>query len=141
MTLLSKKDPGTKYWTVVNISTSLPPVDLSAVDPPRMSPAPGREGRDPGKRLRSNSGSGSDSDVELRARRGRSRSVRSKVCSVDVSSYQPGGQVQEHEAGSALQPPASQAQISKMLEFHNESISSPVFKKIQHTNLRMNPMI
>ena len=106
-----------------------------------MSPAPGREGRDQGKRMRSNSGSGSDSDVELGARKGRSRSVMAKACNVDASNHEPVGQVVEQAVSPALQDPDSPAPVRKVSELQNESLSSPVFKRIQATNLRMNPLI
>ena len=34
-----------KYWTALTITTPLPAIDLAAVAQPRMSPAPGRNGR------------------------------------------------------------------------------------------------
>ena len=64
--VLYKKEPGTRVWSVVNIRKPLPPIDMCAVENPKMSPAPGRTGRQALKRQKSRgSGFGSDTDSRI----------------------------------------------------------------------------
>ena len=143
--LLYKKDPGTKYWTAVNTSTALPAVDLSAVAQPRMSPAPGRQGRESSKRERSGSPE-SDSNPSQRV-----RSIRPRAGSGELDD-QGLLQDQEQEVRTLQDPgkviheesycPASPAPIKKNLQQTTTSdLQSPIFKRVQSSALRMNPLL
>ena len=150
--VLHKKAPGTRHWSVFNVCTPLPHVDMCAVETPRMSPAPGRQGRDT-KRLRPN-GSGSDSDAdnsELSRRRVRSKSVRDIDNGVPVPSLAPEDQLQV-PAGAAPQDPgkviaeesycpSSPAPVKKPQTLPASSLESPIFKKAQSSSFRMNPLV
>ena len=149
--VLYKKAPGTRHWSVVNISKPLPPVDMCAVGSTHMSPAPGRQGRDTVKRGRP-SGSGSDSDAESRGANG--RSVRSKAGSDSDSSVHhvvPGDQVQVDAAPAAHDPgrvmteesycPSSPAPVKKTNQVTVSSVESPIFKKSKSSSYRMNPLV
>ena len=148
--VLHKKAPGTRHWSVFNICKPLPPVDMCAVETPRMSPAPGRHGRDT-KRPRPY-GSGSDSDAdssELSRRRVRSRSDRD--IDSGVPSLAPEEQLQVPAGAAAQDPgkviaeesycPSSPAPVMKSHALPATSLESPIFKKAQSSSFRMNPLV
>ena len=145
--MLHKKAPGTKYWTVVSPPSLLPAVDLTAVANPQMSPAPGREGREAGKRSRS---SGSDSHTG----RDRGRSVRSRFGSQDEPEQggdggqgqgAVGGAVALSDPGSFIHEesycPTSPAPVkSRQNLLSQPQQESPIFKKVHSSAPRMNPL-
>ena len=148
--MLHKKEPGTKFWTVVISPSLLPAVDLSAVANPRMSPAPGRQERESGKRSRSTgSETGSSSGRE------RSRSVRSRLGSQDEAEHGTDGgqgQVEVVEAIALSDPgsfiheesycPRTPAPVkSRENIFSQPQQASPIFKKVQSSAPRMNPLL
>ena len=141
--VLFRKDHGAQA-----LPTSLPAVDLAAVSQPRMSPAPGRNSRQTGKRSRADS-SGSDGDLNLRGSRDRSRSVRSKSESLQNDSTLPQADQGHNQAlqdpGKVIHDesycPASPAPVKKTLEHPCTSVQSPIFNKVPPSSLRMNPLI
>ena len=145
--VLHRKAPGTKYWTALTINTALPAVDLAAVVQPRMSPAPGRQAREAGKRTRSDS-SGPDSPTDLKSNRSRSRSVRSRSESVQINPQPPA----DSDKGQAVQDPgkviheesycpSSPAPVKNPLIKPSVDSSSPIFKKAVSLSQGMNPFI
>ena len=149
--VLYRKDPGTKYWTALTITTVLPAVDLAAVVQPRMSPAPGRQARETSKRTRSDS-YGSDSATSPKIDRSRSRSVRSRSESAQNNSHpQPPAAAESQQAQAVQDPgkviheesycPSSPAPVKKALNKTSIESSSPIFKKSALLSKGINPFI
>ena len=140
--VLYKKEPGTRYWSVVNIGEPLPPVDMGAVENPKLSPAPGRAGRQALKRQRSR-GSGSDSD----SRRVKSRGGKTAAGDDGHVDQDDQGQVQDigTDKGRVIAEesycPASPAPVKKTQAFTTTAMDSPIFKKSQSSPFRMNPLV
>ena len=140
--ILHKKPPGTRHWTVADIGTPLPPVDMCAVSTPHMSPAPGRQGRD--KRQRP-SGSGSDSDSSL----SQSRRVRARPDSITDTAVQqvpgPHAQVPVQDRGRVVNEesycPSSPAPVKKHPGLSDDKLESPIFKKSTPSTIRINPLV
>ena len=149
--ILYRKGPGAKYWTALTITTPLPAIDLAAVAQPRMSPAPGRNGRESGKRSRPDS-SGSDSDPDLKGNKNGRRIVRSRSESIQ-NDFELANQVEGDAVhGQAVQDPgqviheesycpASPAPVKKPFHQLCTDVPSPIFKKVPSSSLRMNPLI
>ena len=149
--VLYRKEAGARYWTTVTLTTPLPAVDLAAVAQPRMSPAPGRNGREHGKRSRPDS-SESDSDPDLKGNKNGGRSVRSRSESRQNGHDQPhpveGDEVHDQvvqDPGQVIHEesycPASPAPVKKSLQQHCLSVPSPIFKKVPPASMRMNPLL
>ena len=127
---MHKKPPGTRHWTVVDIGTPLPPVDMCAVSAPHMSPAPGRQGRE--KRQRP-SGSGSDSDSSV----SQSRRLRARPSSITDTGVQqvpgPHAQVPVQDLGRVVNEesycPSSPALVKKHPGLSDDKLESSIFRK------------
>ena len=136
--VLYKKLPGTRYWSIVTDLPPLPPVDLCAVGPRRLSPAPGRQAKDPLKRQRS-SGNSSDSDSGTSQRNVRPRDelVEDVPGSPVVKPAPDLGRV----TGEESYCPASPAPVKTHPALPDHLGESPVFKKATPTSFRMNPLV
>ena len=124
--ILHKKVPGTRYWSVVNIPTPLPHVDLCSVGPGRFSPAPGRQAKDPLKRQRSSgNSSGSESGRSFRNVRHRDEQAEA-VEGVQADRPAPDlGRV----FGEESYCPSSPAPVKNHPALPDHMTVSPVFKK------------
>ena len=128
--ILYRKGPGNRYWSIMSITTPLPPVDLCAVVLPHHSPAPGRQTRDTTQRSHG-SGSVSDSDSAL------AKNVRTdgedspKVLHTSVGD--PGKVIAEESYC-----PSSPAPTKSDPRF---PYNSPIFSKKNAASFRMNPMV
>ena len=141
--ILYKKTPGTRYWTVVDICAPLPTVDMCAVVTPRMSPAPGRQGRDNLKRQRPG-GSGSDSDncaVDDRRVKPRPSVSDSAVDHATEAQAPPNLQDPGRVIAEESYCPASPAPVKKNQALSDDPIESPIFKKAKQSTYRMNPLV
>ena len=123
-----RKAPDVRYWSAMDITTPLPPVDLCAVELPNHSPAPGRENRD--KRPRS-SGSDTDTSIAMNIRTDETTSIED---SPNLQSSGNMGTVIEEESYC----PSSPAPSNRNTAF---PYNSPIFTKKNVQSYRVNPLI
>ena len=139
--VLYKKEPGTRVWSVVNIRKPLPPIDMCAVENPKMSPAPGRAGRQALKRQRSR-GSGSDTNSRrVKSREGRDAGDEGLAAKDDQGQVQDKGRDRGRVIAEESYCPASPAPVKKPQVFSATVVDSPIFKKSQSSPFRMNPLV
>ena len=128
--ILHKKAPGTRHWSVYNIYTPLPPVDMCAVQIPTMSPAPGRQGRDTKRQRPSRSGRDSVSWIPTQA------PVDQVQVPAGAAAVDPGRVINEESYC-----PSSPAHVKKTQALPAISSESPIFKKAHSSSFRMNPLV